>query len=851
MINSRYDEDLTANSFYQELRSDYGDLIKRAMKHNWIICVPRMDSFQQNKLKQEDFLTHILVPCDELPGTHYRSLNGKCVNVRNNKVIVMENEDKSSFCTQIMFEEVFYIENLSKYKVWCLESPLNQNSSFQENGLFNIVATLRDCTDFLWTASSSSGKILEQLDNCIEKFLLDNVLEKCSVQTLKELTNILYSKCVKSISNYCSNIKDRIEMQNLKLSIETYLHQGLYNKLFPSIILNTSNDDSNLNKLVRNLYNIQLRDLNIKQEFYDRIICAKRPLAKINSYCTILGKLNCLQLSIDELLKSHDSCIISTDELLPAFVFLLLKSNIPNWIANLNFLKDFHFCVTTDDERNSFLITTLEASLEYIKCGLCKIEYTELLGKNDDELNLFEQIQLGNYDRVQAILQKKIDTNKEKTRGDTKRLCHPLCSCVKCETILPNTTYILKDDRGCGPLHIACMYGKPQIVELLIENNANIESCDYSGATPLHYAAMMGHQNALLLLLHSGADINVIDGEKNTSLHFSCNNGHETCVKAMLYFSEHKSIKLNMNKRNSLGNTPLHLASKWGFETIVQILLEYGANPNVENSNKKTCLDVAHNLKIYQSLTESCIAMKNKIVTEVTPVILKNTTKNIMPKNISNLNNGFAKATIKSSKNNESYDYKETKKLELLLRAVAYGDLPLICYYLGLNNEEKSMFSGFCHPLCNCERCELYDFNTTKTDEMDINVNNFDGFTCLHVACLHGRTDIVKILIKNGANVNLVTKKGLAALHLACQTQRKEIVKALLETNQCNINLQDLRGNTSLHYACHENNQRIVELLVKNGANCSIKNGALKSPLQEAEEHFMYGLVKILREQNE
>ena len=182
----------------------------------------------------------------------------------------------------------------------------------------------------------------------------------------------------------------------------------------------------------------------------------------------------------------------------------------------------------------------------------------------------------------------------------TRHACHPLCLCNEefviahspqiSQDFNPSISVILhsRDDLGRTALHLASLVGNPLIVELLISHNdittsglykpANCINCkDVYGMTPIHYACMKGHQNVVLLLLHADADHNVIDNEKNTALHVAANYGNESCVKALLYYAEHKSCVLSINAQNVAGDTSLHLAAKWGFSNIVEILLSYDA----------------------------------------------------------------------------------------------------------------------------------------------------------------------------------------------------------------------------------------------------------------------------------
>lgn len=848
MTEYSYDEDLNENKFFQELKNKYKHLLDQAPTENWIICVPKNSSVENIILTKEDILYHILLPNED----KYRTLNGSEVKVLNS-VIISKNDSLVSK-TRILFEETFYTENLKKYQVWCVECLLNQIKSRFSNTCHSVL-TLRDCIDFLW--QETSGKeILELLDLSINHFLFQhNNFHELSLQVQKDLVNNLYTQCF-NIALADSKIEQNISKHkhNLNISIESYVQHNLYKTLLNGISIHTACEDSNFNKIVRNLSHIHLRDLNIKPDLYDTITYAKHQLAKINGFSTILGKLSCLRHTITEISGYKSNFVLSADELLPILVFVILKSSVPNWIANLYFLKEFQFYLSTFEE-NKFYITTLEAAIEYIKSGIVLSDH---ISDNKNILcYFFEQIRLGNLSEVKVILDK--NASNVEFESKTIDLCHPLCSCDKCENLLLQITTNVSlsmcstNEKGQSALHIACMYGKPKIVELLLKYELNLNRTDFSGATPLHYAAMKGHQNVLLLLLHSGADINAEDNEKNTPLHFSCNNGQVTCVKALLYFSENKKGLININCTNLFGDTPLHNASRWGFKSIVHILLEHGADPNLENKLRKKPCDYALNLKIYNIILDAQTTNLNeykKNLSEEYDFVEENF--DTSDPNLQNYSSTKSSST-RSDEMSLDYDFeqsnpekpmkpcspREMKKAELLLRAVTYDDLPMLCYYLGLPvplNSSKNDSSTLCHPLCNCEKCEtVYVNNTEFENKQNINVCNSEGYTALHVASLHGQVDIVKLLLSNGALPNVMTNKGMTALHLACQTERLEIVKLLLDCDGIKVNLQDYKGNSALHFACHSRDIQIIKLLLKKGADLNITNGNGKTPLDEAD----------------
>ena len=92
------------------------------------------------------------------------------------------------------------------------------------------------------------------------------------------------------------------------------------------------------------------------------------------------------------------------------------------------------------------------------------------------------------------------------------------------------------------------------------------------------------------------------------------------------------------------------------------------------------------------------------------------------------------------------------------------------------------------------------------------NLKSDDG-SPLHVATKLGHHEIVLDLLKNGAKVNLKTKKGESALHLASENGYVETVIELIK-NGANVNAEDINGLTPLHKAVEKEDLKIVTELL-------------------------------------
>lgn len=127
-----------------------------------------------------------------------------------------------------------------------------------------------------------------------------------------------------------------------------------------------------------------------------------------------------------------------------------------------------------------------------------------------------------------------------------------------------------------------------------------------------------------------------------------------------------------------------------------------------------------------------------------------------------------------------------------------------------------------------------------------INVNDSDclGMTPLHFACQSGKTRIVKLLIKNGANTTQVNISRETPLHIAARLKRIKICKIL--TNASNLNAKDANGKTPLHYAVENKCIKIAGILIGGGCDIEVKDKTLNTPLTIAIKKRYFKMASFL-----
>ena len=119
-----------------------------------------------------------------------------------------------------------------------------------------------------------------------------------------------------------------------------------------------------------------------------------------------------------------------------------------------------------------------------------------------------------------------------------------------------------------------------------------------------------------------------------------------------------------------------------------------------------------------------------------------------------------------------------------------------------------------------------------------------DGMS-LHTACEQGNLRMAKTLIECGANVNGRDADGNTLLHLTARNERKKTMQALFNC-LCDPNIKNKEGRTSLHIACVCGNLGGVKLLIKHGARVDAKDIHSNTPLSLAVLHNHTSVVLAL-----
>ena len=133
---------------------------------------------------------------------------------------------------------------------------------------------------------------------------------------------------------------------------------------------------------------------------------------------------------------------------------------------------------------------------------------------------------------------------------------------------------------------------------------------------------------------------------------------------------------------------------------------------------------------------------------------------------------------------------------------------------------------------------EILSVKPSKTKRKNLQTKSFEAEEILERAITAGYVEFVKKLIETEqVNINKLNGTGYSALHLAAIVNNPEIIKLLLE-NGAFININDLSGFTPLEVAVNEGSFDSACVLIENGADQTfIMDGRLDTKmLQQSQD---------------
>ena len=436
-------------------------------------------------------------------------------------------------------------------------------------------------------------------------------------------------------------------------------------------------------------------------------------------------------------------------------------------------------------------------------------------------------------------------------------------------------------------LHLAILSERSDLVQLLLDNGADVNQVDADGRTPLH-CAISRRCNADLVrqLLDRGASFDVKDAYGRAPLQSAIANACSLEVVQVLMEKEEKQEK-DKQKVESMRQERLLLAVLSGSVELV----EYFFRPedlDWVNDGNQTGLHLAA-ISGHVDLTKFLIEKDKENAGEYQNQLINEKDLNgNTPLHYAAMAGQLDMAKILLEKDaNETAENKDKKKFHeiqdptgraLLHTAVLKADLEVIKLLISKGADIKAKDGRGYTPL----RYAVLGGHVGVAKHLidngaDINAQDRDGNTPLHYAILGGHVEVAKYLIDNGAQFSVKNKKNQTPLDLAVKEKKFELACYLIDkgaqikdatnpylmhtavfhnqielTKQliakgADINELGANGYTPLHVAVGKGNVEMVRFLVgQKGANVSAQDEQGNTPLYYAVKNKNLELVRIL-----
>ncbi len=143
------------------------------------------------------------------------------------------------------------------------------------------------------------------------------------------------------------------------------------------------------------------------------------------------------------------------------------------------------------------------------------------------------------------------------------------------------------------------------------------------------------------------------------------------------------------------------------------------------------------------------------------------------------------------------------------------------------------------------------DFEVVRkyiASKKNVNLQDHNKVSMLHVAAQSGNIEIIRLLLKAGANINARDKQGRTPFLMIGgddeETGLKIIKLFIAKGADVNVRDKDNYGMTLLMGACDENNLEWVKLLLKAGANPNLKDDDGETAMMKTTSEEIKKLLK-------
>ncbi|ENN75031.1 hypothetical protein YQE_08346, partial [Dendroctonus ponderosae] len=397
--------------------------------------------------------------------------------------------------------------------------------------------------------------------------------------------------------------------------------------------------------------------------------------------------------------------------------------------------------------------------------------------------------------------------------------------------------------------------GSVDVLKAVLTKYSDVNIQTEQGITPLILVAREGFNICMHVLLRFGAKVSLCDNvNQMNAVHYSAKSGQSLCLTLLLHNSDDLSV-INMVDRQQ--RTALMFAVSGNHKECVQVLLQCGADPNLVDADKHSCL--------FRAVRHQAVDLDrvgNRAVWGFSNAEVS--ARDVNGKTVLHLAGACGHLTclqlILQYMKEADVVSKDNQDCTVLHWACYHGHAHCVEHLLskGLFKELDGNVYSPVH--CACFKVSNHGYSLSFSGSQSCLEHLIEHFgdhiihlrdekqrTPLHIAALHGHAECASMLLNLGAAPLVVDSEGRTPLIAAAQYGQSNVVELLLS---CKIDLSacDNDGNTALHWACLRKHHQTALLILESCQDAKIvdvSNNEKKTPLHLAARN---GLVDVTRE---
>ena len=377
---------------------------------------------------------------------------------------------------------------------------------------------------------------------------------------------------------------------------------------------------------------------------------------------------------------------------------------------------------------------------------------------------------------------------------------------------------------------------RANVVRLLLKIGTDVNVQDKHQKTPLHFASSCGNFEVTLALLDHGANVNARDANGLTPL-------HRVSPGSVPYHDPHSLAQLllkrgaEVNAKDENQETPLHSASCMLKLEIARVLLDHGANIHAKNVRGQTSLHLVSRGDGYDR-SETRTALVELLLSrgadvdardedQMTPFLWsvywwKPKIAEILLQNGAEVNavNIHRQNALHIISKNRGHNQRE-EELISLFKLLGGVDIN------GRDNDERT-------PLHVASYCGRVDVAKALLEHaVQVNAKDLSGYTPLHEVTfgkyycrsfglyrwrqkdhLGKVLHLAEILLESGANIDAQNKDRETPLHLASHLRFHDMARLLLK-HGADVNVKNSEGKYPFQVATRRKGKAMRRLLSK------------------------------------